>query len=109
MEIKIFPQVVKILSKESREIRKDIQDVLEMLELNIDVGMPHIRHLSSIHTGLFEIRVKDRSGQFRAICIIKKGDALYIIHAFRKKTELLPSRERKIILQRIKEISQWQN
>ncbi|MCM2351411.1 MAG: type II toxin-antitoxin system RelE/ParE family toxin [Bacteriovoracaceae bacterium] len=104
MEIKVFPQVIKVLNKETREIRKDIQDILEMLELNIEIGMPHIKYLSSIHNGLFEIRVKDRFGQFRAICILKKNDALYVIHAFRKKTEELPLREKRVILQRIKEI-----
>ena len=104
MEIKTFPQVIKVLSKETREIKKDIQDILEMLELGIDVGVPHIRFLSSIYPGLFEIRVKDRFGQFRVICILKKDNALYLVHAFRKKTESLPLSERRIILRRIKEI-----
>lgn len=109
MEIKIFPQVIKVLKKETLEIRKDIQDILEMLELKIDVGMPHIKYLPSIHTGLFEIRVKDRFGQFRVICIFKKSDALFLIHAFRKKTETIPLLEKRIILKRVKEVNNDKN
>lgn len=109
MEIKIFPQVIKVLKKETLEIRKDIQDILEMLELKIEVGMPHIRYLHSIYSGLFEIRVKDRFGQFRVICIFKKSDTLFLIHAFRKKTEAIPLIEKRIILKRVKEVENGEN
>jgi phage-related protein len=105
MEVKIFAQVEKILRKESREIRQDLQDILEKLEIGLNLRMPHIKSLSSIFPGLCEIRIKDRSGQFRVIYFLKRDEAIYLIHAFRKKTQKLPSKEIQIILKRLKEIS----
>ena len=104
MEVKIFEQVEKVLRNESREIRQDLQDILEKLEIGLNLGMPHVKSLSSIFSGLCEIRIKDRGGQFRVIYFLKRDEAIYLVHAFRKKTQKLPSKEIKTILKRIKEI-----
>jgi phage-related protein len=63
-----------------------------------------VKPLTSIHSNLYEIRIKDKKGQFRVIYFVKKKDAIYILHAFRKKTQQLPQKEKKVILTRIKEI-----
>ena len=104
MEVKYFDQVAKILGRETKEIRKDISDILGKLELGLTLGLPHVRPLPSIHSGLFEIRVKDKQGQFRVVYFVKKGDAIYLLHAFRKKTQKLPQKEVNVILNRLKEI-----
>ena len=104
MEVKIFEQVEKVLRNESREIRQDLQDILEKLEIGLNLGMPHVKSLSSIFPGLCEIRIKDRGGQFRVIYFLKRDEAIYLVHAFRKKTQKLPSKEIKTILKRMKEI-----
>jgi phage-related protein len=109
MEVRVFPQVEKVLSKESKEIRQDLQDVLEKIELNFKLGMPHIKSLASIFPGLSEIRIKDRSGPFRVIYILKRKEVIYLIHAFRKKTQKLPEKEKQIILKRLKEITNEQD
>jgi phage-related protein len=38
------------------------------------------------------------------IYYLKKGDAIYLVHAFRKKTQAIPRRELDIIHKRLKEI-----
>ena len=104
MEVKVFDQVEKVLRNESREIRQDLQDILEKLENGLNLGMPHVKSLSSIFPGLCEIRIKDRNGQFRVIYFLKRDEAIYLVHAFRKKTQKLPNKEIQTILKRIKEI-----
>lgn len=104
MEVKIFDQVAKILQKETEEIRLDLRDMFGKLKQGISLGPPSIKPLTNIHANLFEIRVKDRKGQFRLIYFVKKKDAIYILHAFRKKTQQLPQKEKKVILSRLKEI-----
>ena len=104
MEVKVFEQVEKVLRNESREIRQDLQDILEKLEIGFNLGMPHVKSLSSIFPGLCEIRIKDRNGQFRVIYFLKRDEAIYLVHAFRKKTQKLPNKEIQTILKRIKEI-----
>lgn len=104
MEVKVFQQVEKVLRNESREIRQDLQDILEKLEIGLNLGMPHVKSLSSIFPGLCEIRIKDRNGQFRVIYFLKRDEAIYLVHAFRKKTQKLPNKEIQTILKQIKEI-----
>ena len=57
MKIEIFDQVEKVLRNETREVRLGLQDILEKLELGLILGLPHIRPLPNIYSGLFEIRV----------------------------------------------------
>ncbi|MCY4644518.1 MAG: type II toxin-antitoxin system RelE/ParE family toxin [Bacteriovoracales bacterium] len=97
--------MARIISKETREIRQDLRDVLEKLERGFRPELPHIRPLSSIHFGLYEIRVRDKKGEFRAIYFVKIRDAIYILHAFRKKTQKMPQKEKNVILKRIREIN----
>ena len=66
-----------------------------------------MRPLPSIHANLYEIRVKDRRGAFRVVYYIKKGNAIIVIHAFRKKTQKMSAKEKKVILSRLKEIGLW--
>mgnify|MGYP000551353932 CR=1 FL=1 len=104
MEVRIFDQVEKVLRKETNEVRQDIRDILSKINLGIGLGPPTIKPLTNIHSNLYEIRIKDKKGQFRAIYFMKKKDAIYILHAFRKKTQQLPQKEKRVILARIKEI-----
>lgn len=64
MKVRVFAQVEKVLRSESREIKQDLQDILEKLESGLNLGMPHVKSLSSISPGLCEIRIKDRDGEF---------------------------------------------
>ncbi len=66
--------------------------------------MPLSRNLSGIRPGLHELRIRDKAGQVRAIYYIKKEEAIYLIHGFRKKTRAIPQRELAIIIKRLKEI-----
>jgi len=42
--------------------------------------------MSSIGQGVQEIRIKDE-GQFRVVYVAKFKDAVYVLHAFQKKTQ----------------------
>ena len=66
--------------------------------------MPLSRNLAGIRPGLHELRFCDRTGQVGVIYYLKKGDAIYLVHAFRKKTQTIPRRELDIIHKRLKEI-----
>ncbi len=46
----------------------------------------------------------DRSGQFRVIYYIKVSDAIYLVHAFKKKTQQTEQKDIKVALQRIKRL-----
>ena len=86
------------------ETRLEIADAMVLLESGQKLPMPLNRNLSGIRPGLHELRIRDSAGQVRVVYYIKKGDAIYLIHAFRKKTQTIPRRELDIIDKRLKEI-----
>lgn len=96
--------VEEFLAECSSEIREDFLDAANLLVSGQNLTMPVSRNLANIHRGLHELRLKDRNGQVRIFYFIKKGDAIYMLHAFKKKTQELPKVEIEMALKRIKEI-----
>ena len=88
----------------SEGLRTDFFDAINLLVNGKNLAMPLSRNLANIYAGLHELRLKDRSGQIRVFYYIKKNDAIYLLHAFQKKTQELPKNEIEIVLRRIKEI-----
>jgi phage-related protein len=43
--------------------------------------------IASIGVGAYEIRVRDVAGAFRTVYVTKFSDAIYVLHAFRKKSQ----------------------
>jgi phage-related protein len=49
--------------------------------------------MPSIGKGVEEIRVWDDSGTFRVIYTVRLADAVYVLHAFQKKTQATSKRD----------------
>ncbi len=88
----------------SKEMRADFLDAIVLLEEGQSLSLPLSRNLASVHKGLHELRLKDRTGAFRFFYFIKKADGIYFVHAFKKKTEELPQKEIDVVLKRLKEV-----
>lgn len=43
--------------------------------------------MSSVGAGVREIRIRDESGAFRILYVIQAKDAVYVLHAFQKKSQ----------------------
>jgi phage-related protein len=43
--------------------------------------------MPSIGPGVNELRIRDESGAFRVIYVVKLEDAIYVLHAFQKKDQ----------------------
>jgi phage-related protein len=79
-------------------------DAVSWLSSGENLTMPLSKNLSSIAVGLHELRLKDRSGQYRFFYFVKRKDGIWIIHALKKKTQDLPMKDIELVLKRIKEI-----
>lgn len=88
----------------AEETRLEIVDALGLLENGHKLEMPLSRNLSTIRPGLHELRFRDKAGQVRVIYFLKRGEAIYLVHAFRKKTQAIPSKDIDLILKRLKEV-----
>ena len=91
-ELKEFPE----------EVRGDLADALARLEAGLKLSMPLSRPMPSIHAGAHELRFRDRSGIYRVIYYIRKQNELWLVHAFKKKTQQTPSQNIEVAKQRIK-------
>jgi phage-related protein len=96
--------VEEFLDDCSDDVRNDYFDAVNLLTEGHHLTMPLNRPLFDIHAGLHELRFKDAAGQVRFVYYIKKGDAIYMLHAFKKKTQKLPQKEVELILKRLKEV-----
>lgn len=96
--------VEEFLMAQSAGIRATFVEAVAMLSAGAVLSMPLSRSLSGIRPGLFELRLKDRGGQVRIMYYVKKADAIYMLHAFRKKSRKLHKREICLALKRLKEV-----
>jgi len=96
--------VEEFLHECSADLRSDFFDSITLLNSGQMLQMPVSRNLSSIHPGLSELRLKDKSGQVRFFYYVKKGDGIYLLHAIRKKTQELPKKEIEFVLKRMREV-----
>jgi phage-related protein len=62
--------------------------------------------MNSIGKGVWEIRIKDESGQFRVIYIAKLKDTVYVLHCFQKKTQKTAQKDLELSNKRLRELIQ---
>ena len=61
------------------------------------------RPMPSIGAGVREIRVRERAGAFRVIYVATFADAVYVLHAFQKKTRQTAKRDVDLAASRLRE------
>ena len=64
-----------------------------------------VKPMPSVGAGVQEIRVRDQDGAFRVIYIATRSDAVYVLHAFQKKTQATPKRVLDLARTRLAEIT----
>ena len=75
------------------EAEKDLGSILTKLQMLAEVGYPDTEPIISVARGVFEIRVKESSGTFRAFYIMRVEHGILVFHAFKKKSQKTPNRE----------------
>lgn len=67
------------------DVRHEIGVDLMRVQLG---GQPtDLKPMPAVGSGVFEIRVRDASGVYRVMYVAKFENAIYVLHAFQKKTE----------------------
>ncbi len=60
--------------------------------------------MSTIGAGVREIRIRDDEGAFRVLFVANIGNAVYVLHAFQKKTAKTGLHDLRLAGQRLKQI-----
>jgi phage-related protein len=61
--------------------------------------------MPSVGSGVREVRVRDKSGTFRVIYIASHAEAVYVLHAFHKKTRATAKRDLDLAAARLGELT----
>ena len=64
--------------------------------------------MPSVGVGVQEIRVRDETGAYRVIYVAKFSDAVYVLHAFQKKTQKTSRVDLALATKRFAEVLQEQ-
>jgi phage-related protein len=60
--------------------------------------------MPEVGKGVEEIRIWEESGTYRVIYVARLGDAVYVLHAFQKKTRATSKRDKEIAKLRFKQL-----
>ena len=93
-QIKTFPE----------EVRKELGKAIFDLQKGHTLGMPLSRPMSSVALGVEELRIRDRTGIYRAFYYKQSARGVLIFHAFVKKTQKTPLQDVELGRKRLKEL-----
>jgi phage-related protein len=90
--------------KAMREFPKEVrQNAGYQIELVQDGKQPDdFKPMPSIGRGVEEIRIRDESGAYRVIYTARLAEAVYVLHAFQKKTQAKSARDVEVARERFK-------
>ena len=60
--------------------------------------------MTTVGQGVREIRIRDEAGAFRVLYVAKIEDAVYVLHAFQKKTQQTAKRDLDLAAARMRQI-----
>ena len=102
--IQILRQCQKEIAEFPEELRGDLADVLARLDEGHNLGMPLSRPMPSIGKGVHELRFRDRSGIYRVVYFLAGAGAIWLLHAFMKKTQQTPRQNIELAQKRLREV-----
>lgn len=104
MRVVVLTQCHREISDFPLSVREQLADCLALLEIGEVLAPPVSKPLGAIAKGLNELRMRDPSGQYRVIYLMRSMDAIYLLHGFKKKSQQIELRVRKTILERLRQV-----
>jgi phage-related protein len=87
-----------------KPVRRELGEAIANVQHGALPGMPLCRPMPTIGSGVYELRVRDSSGIYRAFMLLKYRQGVLIFHAFQKKTAKTPPHEIEVAIRRLKEM-----
>jgi phage-related protein len=85
-------------------VRRALGKAIWELQKGERLGMPLSKPMPSVGPGVRELRVKDKSGAFRAFYYVQSSKGILVFHAFGKKSRATPTSEIRLGKKRLKEM-----
>lgn len=84
------------------DARRDVGFQIDRVQRGLDPD--DWKPMKSVGSGVREIRVREPSGAYRVIYLAMLEDAVYVLHAFQKKTRATAQRDLDLATSRFKEL-----
>ncbi|WP_280564774.1 type II toxin-antitoxin system RelE/ParE family toxin [Chromohalobacter sp. 48-RD10] len=65
----------------------------------------HYRPMPDVGRGVIEIKIREASGAYRVFYVASRGDTVYVLHCFQKKSQQTEKRDIELGKQRYRELS----
>jgi phage-related protein len=102
----IIPACRRELDAFPMGVRGDLADALARLDAGLMLAMPLSRAMPSIGRAVHELRLRDRSGNYRVIYALVRRGTVHVLHAFKKTTQTTPRHHIDLARRRLKEMTQ---
>ncbi|MEJ2623141.1 MAG: type II toxin-antitoxin system RelE/ParE family toxin [Pseudolabrys sp.] len=86
----------------SERARRDVGFQLERVQRGLDPD--DWKPMVSVGPGVREIRVRDATGTYRVVYVARFADAVYVLHAFQKKSQRTPRGDLVLAQSRLREL-----
>lgn len=96
--------VLKEIERVDFSIRHQILELLGQLGSGVKLGMPVSRPMPDVFHGVHELRIRDRSGQYRICYYLKSEKVILVFHFFKKKTQKTSLKDINVGRERLKEL-----
>jgi phage-related protein len=92
----------KALQEFPKDARREAGYQLELVQM----GLPALdfKPVQPVGKGVEEIRLRDESGAYRVLYTVRLEEAVYVIHAFQKKTRTTSQRDIEIARERFQQL-----
>ncbi|MGK9168270.1 type II toxin-antitoxin system RelE/ParE family toxin [Inquilinus limosus] len=77
---------------------------VELRQIQLGLDPSDWKPMKTIGLGVREVRIRDKAGAFRVIYLVKRGDAVYVLHAFQKKTQQTAKKDLDLAAARFRQI-----
>lgn len=75
---------------------------IELMTVQYGGEPSDFKPMQGVGAGAYELRYRDTNGAFRVIYVAKLADAVYVLHAFQKKTQKTPKADIELAAKRYK-------
>ena len=98
--------------------RRDLQEFPATARREAGFQLDHVQNglnpddwkpMKTIGSSVREVRIKDQAGAFRVIYVATFVDAVYVLHAFQKKTQATSLQDIRLATSRFRELAEEQN
>ena len=91
---------LEVLQRFPKTVRIDLGSDLRRIQIG-EVPLDS-KPMKTVGRGVRELRARDRNNQYRTMYIVKKGDDIFVLHSFIKKSRTTSKADIKIAKERLK-------